>query len=198
MNLSLVGVKRTKEIVGSFPNHFRVTDNFPLIPLRSVTSDKFNPTEETNKAIKWCLDYNAAFPNGVIKCAASGLVLWVYRDGAHLFENGVKSIAWGHHFISDFVEHMTKAQPMHNGPTHSIQNPEKCSILSSWMRNIFSIWDGQDATVMCLRLIEIDHPQHHVSVQVNNPAAMSFVDDTLEEKITKRIAMKCHWLKDIK
>ena len=72
---SLVGLKRTQEIVGSFLCYSRVADSFPLVQLVFVSSEKHNSTKETNKAINLCLDYLATFVNGKIRCTSFDMVL---------------------------------------------------------------------------------------------------------------------------
>ena len=58
---------KMREIIGSFLHYYRVTDTLLLVTLKYVSSLQSKAIEETNRAIKRCLNYLEIFPNDAIK-----------------------------------------------------------------------------------------------------------------------------------
>ena len=92
----------------------------PLVALRKASSQQATETENTNKAINRCLCYLLKFINGTITYTVSNVVLLVYSDGSYLVEDGTKSIAGSHYFLSGLIKEIDKAQPKFNGPIHAL------------------------------------------------------------------------------
>lgn len=190
-------IKRIQEIIGTILCCCRATEFMPLVALSSLSSQQSKATDQTYKASKRCLDYLFAFPDGTITYAASDMVLWVHSDGAYLVEPNAKSRVGGFFFLSDFIKDVSKSIPKLNSPMHVLCKILKNIVSSVAECEIGAAFDnGQDATVMRCTLIEMGHPQPPTPMQVDNTAALRFIDETLKEKRTKSIDMKYHWLKD--
>ena len=125
------------------------------------------------------------------------MVLWVYSNGAYLIELNAKSRAGGYFFLSNFIKDSSKAASKLNDPIYNLCIILKNIVSSAAGCEIAAAFEnGQDATVICYTLIEIESPQPPTPIQVDNTIAQRFIDSTLKERHTKSIDMKYHWLKD--
>ena len=86
------------------------------------------------------------------------MVMCDHSDGAQLFENNAKSRAGRHQFLRDFASDLQKGAHKLNGPAHALCEILKYIIASEAECRIVSTFkNGQDATLMCKTLIEMDH-----------------------------------------
>ena len=65
-------------------------------------------------------------PKGAATYVASDMVLWKNNGDACIVEEGLKSRAGGHYFLSDFDEDADKVKPKLNGSVHTL-----CKMLKS-------------------------------------------------------------------
>ena len=89
----------------------------------------------------------------------------MFSYGVHLVEDGSKIRAGGHYFLSDFIKDIDKAQPKRNGNMHMLCKILKNTVASAAECEIASDFENdQDATVIRLKILEMNHLQPPVPV----------------------------------
>ena len=94
-----------------------------LTPISALSAQQAKPTQATMKRVKQFLDYAATQEPAVSTYRASDMVLVIHNDAGYLNEEGARSRAGGHHFLSKNV-----ANPSNNGAIYN-----KASIIKSVM-----------------------------------------------------------------
>ena len=115
----------------------------------------------------------------------------MHVGGAYLVENNANNKAGGYYFLSNFVKKIALVDLKLNGPVHTLCKILKNDVASTAEYEIAAVFEnGQDATVMRRTLIEMDHQQPPIPIQIDNIAENSLIKRTLKQKQTKRMDMK--------
>jgi hypothetical protein len=144
------------------------------------------------KRVKQFLDYAATQEPAVTTYPASDMVLAIHSDAGYLNEEGARSHAGGHHFLSKNVDN-----PSNNGAIYN-----KASIIKSVMSSVTeakigaSYINAQKGVEERNILEEMGHLQPPTPVQTENSTADSIVNLRVQPKRTKAMDMCFHWLRD--
>ena len=129
--------KRIHFIVGTMLYYARSGHPTILREIDEIPRVKSRPTQYTGEKARMLLDYAATYPNEIIRCKASVVVLHVHSDGAYLFILEARSCYAGRLYVSDWPSlSLIKPNPERNGPIHT-----KCKTI----RNIVS-YAAEDET----------------------------------------------------
>ena len=106
--------KHVQQVTGKFNWYARGVDGTLLTPISALSAQQAKPTQTMMKRVKQFLDYAATQKPAVTTYHASDMVLAIHRDAGYLNEEGARSRAGGHHFLSENV-----ANPSNNGAIYN-------------------------------------------------------------------------------
>ena len=150
--------------------------------------------------ITWLLNYCETHPDATIRYEQSDMVLWSASDASYLSEPKARSRAGAIFFLSE--------QPPPNGSTPTKQPKQNRTIhaLAKIMNNVMSsameaevgatFHATKEAVPLRISLEEMGHNQPPTPMQVDNSAAIGYVNNTIKHRRSKAIDMRIHWVKD--
>jgi len=201
--LDATDVKRVQEVTGAFLHCARAVDSTMLKALNAIASQQAKGAEATMKAVTHLLNCAAAHPNAVVRFHASDMVLWVDSDASYLSEPEARSCCAGHHCLSSRPADPAKAPPAgeppppFNGAIHvpvMILKEVASAASEAELAGLFH--NGKDAVSERITLEELGHPQPPTPMQTDNSAASGIANDTVKQKRSKAIDMRCCWVRD--
>ena len=149
-------------------------------------------TQHTLAACNQLLDYCATYPNDGITFSASKMIACAHSDASYASEEGSRSRAGAHIFLSN-----DDPIPQSNGPLQSN---------STVMRSVYaSAGEAETAALFnCAQLMvplrnaltEMGWTQPRSPIQVDNSTAEGFSNNTIIIKRMRAIEMRLNWLKD--
>ena len=99
--LSPAAIKRVQDIVGTLLYYARAVDSTLLTALSAIAARQANGTEAVADACNQLLDYVSTHPNAGIRYKACDMILAVHTDASYLSEQGSKSRASGHFYLTN-------------------------------------------------------------------------------------------------
>jgi len=84
------------------------------MPISALSAQQAKLAQSTMKRVKQFLDYAATQEPAVTTYRASDMVLAIHSDAGYLNEEGARSHAGGHHFLSESVDN-----PSNNGAIYN-------------------------------------------------------------------------------
>ncbi len=176
----------------TFNWYARGVDSTLLTPMSALAAQQAKPTQATMKQVQHFLDYAATQEPAVTTYHVSDIILAIHSDAGYLNEEGTRSRAGGHHFLSKNVD-----TPSNNGAIYN-----KASIIKAVMSSVaeaeiraLNINAGKGVKVRNI-LEEMGHTQPPTPVQTDNSTAESIVNLRVQPKRTKAMDMRFHWLRD--
>jgi hypothetical protein len=97
------GAKQQFAEYGKFNWYARGVDGTLLTPISALTAQQAKPTQATIRQVQLFLDYAATKEPAVTTYRASDMVLAIHSNAGYLNEEGARSHAGGHHFLSKNV-----------------------------------------------------------------------------------------------
>ena len=192
--------KEIQQIVGTFLYYALTIDLTMLVALGSIASQQNAPTERTMTEVTWFLDYCATHPDAKIRYHASDMILWTHSDASYLSEPNSKSRAGGLFFLSDDVKNPGKPpqqQPKLNGIVACLAKIIRQIMSSAMEAEVCAAYENaREACPIRETLEELGHKQPPTPIQVDNAAAVGFVNKTIKHKRSKAIDMRFHWIAD--
>ena len=191
--------KYVQQVVGTLLYYALTIDLTMLVALGSIAAQQNNPTQKTMSEITWLLDYCAANPDAKIRYNASDMVLWISSDASYLSEPNAKSRAGGLFFLSDKVlsHNQPMQKPRSNGIIACLAKTIKNIMSSAMEAEVAAAYENaREACPIRVTLEELGHPQPATPMQVDNSAAIGFVNGTMKHKRSKAIDMRFHWIAD--
>jgi hypothetical protein len=147
-------------------------------------------TQHTLAACNQLLDYCATYPNDGITFSASKMIACAHSDASYASEEGSRSRAGAHIFLSN-----DDPIPQSNGPLQSN---------STVMRSVYaSAGEAETATLFnCAQLMvplrnaltEMGWTQPRSPIQVDNSTVEGFTNNTIIIKRMRAIEMRLNWL----
>jgi hypothetical protein len=120
------------------------------------------------------------------------MVLAIHSDAGYLNEEGVRSRAGGHHFLSENV-----ANPSKNSAIFNKSSIIKAVISSAAKAKIGALYTNARKGVEEQNILGVmGHPQPPTPIQTDNSTAESIIDLQVQPKRTKAMDMRLHWLGD--
>ena len=106
--------KHVQQVTGKFNWYARGVDGTLLTPISALSAQQAKPTQATMKRVKQFLDYAATQKPAVTTFHVSDMVVAIHSNVGYLNEEGARSRAGGHHFLSENV-----ANPSNNGAIYN-------------------------------------------------------------------------------
>ena len=192
--------KYVQQVVGTLLYYALTVDLTMLVALGSIAAQQNKPTTKTMSEITWLLDYCAANPNATIRYNASDMVLWVSSDASYLSEPRARSRAGGLFFLSDKVSTTQKPpiqKPKPNGVITCLAKIIKNIMSSAMEAEVAAAYENaREACPIRVTLQELGHPQPPTPMQIDNSAALGFINGSMKHKRSKAIDMRFHWIAD--
>jgi len=98
--ISLEGIRRIQEIVGTFAWYSAATDPTMARTLSSIAGRQSNATEQVKAEVKQFLDYCATHGDARVRFIASDMILALHSDASYNSEPGSKCRAAGHFYLT--------------------------------------------------------------------------------------------------
>ncbi len=115
--------KHVQQVMDKFNWYAHGVDGTLLTPISALSAQQAKPTQATMKRVKQFIDYAATQEPAVTTYPASDMVLAIHSNAGYLNEEGARSCAGGHHFLSENV-----GNPSNNGAIYN-----EASIIKSVM-----------------------------------------------------------------
>jgi hypothetical protein len=120
------------------------------------------------------------------------MVLVTHSDAGYLNEEGARSRAGGHHFLSENI-----ANPSNNGAIYNEASIIKSVMSSAAEAEIGALYINARKGVEERNILEeMGHLQPPTPVQTDNSTADGIVNLRVQPKRTKAMDMRFHWLRD--
>jgi hypothetical protein len=184
--------KYVQKVTGKFNWYARGVDSTLLTPISALAAQQAKPTHATMKRVQHFLDYAATQEPAVTTYRASDMVLAIHSDAGYLNEEGARSRAGGHHFLSENVDN-----PSNNGAIYNEASIIKAVMSSAAEAEIGALYINARKGVEVRNILEeMGHTQPPTPVQTDNSTAESIVNLRVQPKRTKAMDMRFHWLRD--
>ena len=184
--------KYVQKVTGKFNWYARGVDSTMLTPISALSAQQAKPTQATMRRIQHFLDYAATKEPAVTTYRASDMVLAIHSDAGYLNEEGARSRAGGHHFLSENV-----ASPSNNGAIYNEASIIKAVMSSAAEAEIGALYTNARKGVEERNILkEMGHPQPPTPVQTDNSTAEGIINLRVQPKRTKAMDMRFHWLRD--
>jgi hypothetical protein len=163
-----------------------------LMPISAISAQQAKPTQATMRRVQHFLDYAATKEPAVITYRASDMDLAIHSDAGYLNEEGARSRAGGHHFLSENV-----ASPSNNGAIYNKASIIKAVMSSAAKAKIGALYTNARKGVEEQNILRVmGHPQPPTPVQTDNSTAEGIINLRVQPKRTKAMDMQFHWLRD--
>ena len=184
--------KHVQKVTGKFNWYARGVDGTLLTAISALSAQQAKPTQSTMARVKQFLDYAATQEPAVTTYRASDMVLAIHSDAGYLNEEGARSRAGGHHFLSENVDN-----PSNNGAIYNEASIIKSIMSSAAEAEIGALYVNARKGVEERNILEaMGHTQPPTPVQTDNSTADSIVNLRVQPKRTKAMDMRFHWLRD--
>ncbi|KAL7483042.1 hypothetical protein ACHAW6_008693 [Cyclotella cf. meneghiniana] len=184
--------KHIQKVNGKFLWYARGVDGTLLTPLSALASQQAKPTIETMKRAKQFLDYCATQEPAVLTYRKSDMVLSIHSDASYLNEEGARSRAGGHHYMSEDAPF-----PPNNGAVLNVAEIIKAVMSSAAEAELGALFINAKKGVEIRNILEeMGHKQPRTPIQTDNSTAEGIVNARVQPKRTKAMDMRFHWLRD--
>jgi hypothetical protein len=120
------------------------------------------------------------------------MVLAIHSDAGYLNEEGARSRAGGHHFLSENV-----ASPSNYGAIYNEASIIKAVMSSAAEAKIGALYTSARKGVEERNILRVmGHPQPPTPVQTDNSTAEGIINLRVQPKHMKAMDMQFHWLRD--
>ncbi len=174
--------KYVQKVTGKFNWYAQGVDATMLTPISALSAQQDKPTQVTMRRVQHFLDYAASKEPAVTTYCASDMVLAIHSDAGYLNEEGARSRAGGHHFLSENV-----ANPSNNGAIYN-----EASTIKAVMSSIAEAKTGALYTNARKGVEE----QNRTSSATDNSTAEGIINLQVQPKYTKAMDMRFHLLRD--
>jgi hypothetical protein len=161
-----------QQVTGKFNWYARGVDGTLLMPISALSAQQAKPAQATMKRVKQFLNYVATQEPVVTTYHASDMVLAIHSNVGYLNEEGARSHAGGHHFLSENI-----ANPSNNGTIYNKASIIKSVVSSAAKAEIGALHiNAQKGVEEHNILEEMGHLQPPTPVQTDNLTADSIVN----------------------
>jgi hypothetical protein len=159
----------------------RAVDPTVVMTLNDIVTEQTKATEKTQAATQQMLDYLATHPDATIRYHASDIILNIHSDASYLFFLGNKS----------------PEQETLNGSILNVAAVIKNVVASASESEVGACFhNAQSGAPLRVTLTELGHIQPPTPLQTDNSTAYGIVNETIKQKRSKTMDMRCHWLTD--
>ena len=190
--LSKDNIKRVQDIVGTLLYYGRAVDPTLLTALSSIAARQSKGTVAVAEACQQLLDYVATHPNAGIRYKACDMILAVHTDASYLSEQGGKSRASAHFYLTNDGD-----EDFNNGAILNLASIIKHVMSSASEAELAALYYGCKLAVpLRTTLEEMGHPQtKRTMVTTDNITAQGLTMGTMTPKASKSMDQRFHWLK---
>lgn len=190
--LSPAAIKRVQDIVGTLLYYARAVDSTLLTALSAIAARQANGTEAVADACNQLLDYVSTHPNAGIRYKACDMILAVHTDASYLSEQGSKSRASGHFYLTNKND-----EDFNNGALLTLTSIIKHVMSSASEAELAALFYGcKQAVPLRTTLEEMGHQQiNPTPVTTDNATAHGLTLGLMTPKASKPNDMRFHWLK---
>jgi len=184
--------KFVQKVMGKFNWYARGGNATMLMPISALSAQQAKPAQATMRQVQHFLDYAATKEPAVTTYHASDMVLAIHSDAGYLNEEGARSRAGGHHFLSENV-----ASPSNNGATYNEASIIKAVMSSAAEAKIGALYTNARKGVEERNILRVmGHPHPPTPVQSDNSTAEGIINLRVQPKRTKAMDIRFHWLRD--
>eukprot|EP00804_Cyclotella_cryptica_P018387 CCRYP_020373-RI/>CCRYP_020373-RI protein AED:0.10 eAED:0.10 QI:0/0/0/1/0/0/2/0/334 len=184
--------KHVQQVTGKFNWYACRIDRTMLMPIIALAAQQAKPTQATMKKVQHFLDYAATQEPAVTTYRASNMVLTIHSDAGYLNEEGARSRAGGHHFLSENVPN-----PSNNGAIYNEASIIKSVMSSAAEAKLGALYTNACKGVKIQHILEeMGHKQPPTPVQTDNSTPDGIINSRVQPKRTKAMDMHFHWLRD--
>ena len=184
--------KYVQKVTGKFNWYARGVDSTMLTPISALSAQQAKPTQAAIRRVQHVVDYAATKEPAVTTYPANDMVLAIHSNAGYLNEEGARSRAGGHHFLSENV-----ASPLNNGVTYNEASIIKAVMSSAAEAKIGALYTNAHKGVEERNILKVmGHPHPPTAVQTDNSTVEGIINLRVQPKRTKAMVMQFHWLHD--
>jgi hypothetical protein len=163
------------------------------MPLNDIATEQTKATEKTQEATNQILDYLATHPDATIRYHASDMVLHIHSDASYLSVSNAQSRLGGLFFLVN----KPPEQDALNGYILNVAAIIKNVVASDAESEVGACFlNGQSGAPLRVTLTELGHTQPTTPLRTDNSTAYGIVNENIEQKRSKSMDMRYHWLTD--
>jgi hypothetical protein len=161
------------------------------MPLNDIAREKTKVTEKTQAFTNQMLDYLATHPDATIRYHASDMVLHIHSDASYLSVSNTRSHLGGLFFLGNKFP----KQETLNGSILNVAAIIKNVVASAAESEVGACFhNAQSGAPLRVRLAKLGHKQPPKPLRTDSSTAFSIVKKTIEQKLSKAMDMRYHWL----
>jgi len=177
--------KYVQKVTGKFNWYARGVDSTMLTPISALSAQQAKPTQATMRRVQHFLDYAATKESAVTTYRTSDMVLAIHSDAGYLNEEGARSRAGGHHFLSENID-----SPSNNVAIYNEALIIKAVMSSAAEAEIGALYTNARKGVEERNILRVmGHPQPPTPVQTDNSTAEGIINLRVQPKRTKAMDM---------
>ena len=185
-------VLRLQEIVGVFLYYARAVDPTMLPAINKIGSMQANATTAILPDIERFLNYAKRYPNAILKIQPSDMKLRIHSDASYLSESNARSRAGAYIYLGT---HDDKQSP--NSAIAYLSVIISTVVDSATSAEYAAAFiAAQAATSLRLTLQDLGYPQDATPIICDNACAVGIANNSFQQKRSKTIDMRYHWLRD--
>jgi hypothetical protein len=182
-----------QKVTGSVLYYARAVDSTVLMPINDIAMEQIKVTEKTQAATNQMLDYLATHPDAKIRCHASNMVLHIHSDASYISVSNARSRLGGLFFLGN----KSPKQDDLNGSIPNVAAVINNMVASAAESEIGACFHNtQSGAPLRVTLTELGHTQPPTPLRTNNSTAYGIVNETINQKRSKAMDMRYHWLTD--
>ena len=189
--LDAAGIKWVQEVVGVFLFLARAIDVMSLCALSKLDTQQSAPTENTKSQINHFLRYMSTWSEPSVTFWQSEMILKIDSDGSHQCERNSGSRAATYQYCGNSNDDMI------NGSIYAastvIQTVTSAVAETEYAATYLACKPG---STIRDTLADMGHPQQATLVTCDNSAAVRIGNGLVNQKRTKAVDMRYHWVRD--
>jgi hypothetical protein len=176
--LDIASKKHIQQVIGSFLYYARAVDPTILMALYDIATQQATPTDNPKRRVDQFLEYMWTHLDGKIRYCVSDMIFNVHFDALYLSAPPACSHAGGYFFLGSLY---VDGNPIKlNGAIHITCTILKLVAASAAKAELGALFlNAQEAKVLCLTLIELEHPQPPTPIHIDNTTTVGIVNNTI-------------------
>jgi len=190
--LSPAEVLRLQEIVGVFLYYARAVDPTMLPAINKIGSRQAKATTAILPDVDRFLNYAKRYPNAVLKIQPSDMKLRTHSDASYLSESNARSRAGAYIYLGSHKDN----EPPNSAIAYLSVIISTVVDSATAAEYAAAFIAAQAATPLRLTLKDLGYPQDATPIICDNECAVGIANNSFQQKRSKTIDMRYHWLRD--
>jgi hypothetical protein len=182
-----------QKVTGSVLYYAPAVNPTVLMPLNDISTEQTKANEKTQDARNQLLDYLATHPDSAIRYHASDMIVHIHSDTSYLSVSNARTRLGGMFFLGN----KSPEQDTLNRSILNVAAVIKNVVTSAAESEVGACFpNAQSGAPLRVTLTKLGHTQPPMSLRTDNSTAFGIVNETINQKRSKAMDMRYHWLTD--